>query len=300
MDCCSYFIKDTALFGRYPSQEDIKMFEDLGVIYYIDLTENEEDKIVPYKTERSVIRYPIKDRSVPKDWKSFSILIIKISEIIKGLKSGEKIYIHCKGGHGRSGILVACLFCYILGKTPTEALEMTKKCHSERKVMRDKWRRIGSPQSKKQKEFVYKFFGDLRYTNEKLGMFPSVFSNFFPCTIAIPGVGCFSNAHLAYFYYRDPDNKEYVEGLLKGKVDLNIANNENFKKWKKNRVNYMHKVLKYKFSQNVYLQSCLLRTGFRTLIKRDTNIFWGKNDQGEGENVHGRILMELRDKLLYK
>ena len=28
------------------------------------------------------------------------------------LVNNEKIYIHCKGGHGRAGLVVSCILCY--------------------------------------------------------------------------------------------------------------------------------------------------------------------------------------------
>ena len=42
--------------------------------------------------------------------------------------------------------------------SPHDALRRTAICHNNRKVMRDRWREIGSPQTHSQKQFVYKFF----------------------------------------------------------------------------------------------------------------------------------------------
>jgi hypothetical protein len=163
MERCSYFIPGKALFGSYPSQETVDLLETEGVRCFIDLTFQDERFINKYKTRFKYINYPIKDRSIPINWISFAQLIVKLCDIIKSLDDNEKVYIHCKGGHGRSGVLVACILCYYYNISPYESLLLTSKCHSERPQMREKWRRLGSPQSKKQKEFVYAFFKPLYF-----------------------------------------------------------------------------------------------------------------------------------------
>ena len=158
MNKSSYFIENKARFGSYPAQESVKELEENGVRHFVNLTFPDENKITPYNTEYNKINFPIIDASIPTDWLQFSIFLAKIINIIYSLKKGELIYIHCKGGHGRAGLVVACLFCYIFGMTPHDALIRTSICHNNREVMRDRWREIGSPQTHNQKQFVYKFF----------------------------------------------------------------------------------------------------------------------------------------------
>lgn len=171
MDTSSYFIKDKALFGSFPSDSAIKELESNGVKYYVNLTYENEDKITQYTTNNQIITYQIKDRSIPHDLLSFTKLIVHVSDIIKHLKPGEKVYIHCKGGHGRAGLVVASLICYLFQYTAYEALQYTSKCHSNRLVMRDKWRKIGSPQTYVQKKFVHQLFRPINYTRMCKGLF---------------------------------------------------------------------------------------------------------------------------------
>lgn len=171
MDTCSYFIKDKALFGSYPSDVSVKELEDNGVRYFVNLTYDDEDKIKQYHTNYQIITYNIKDRSVPYDLLTFTQFISHLADIIKQLKISEKIYIHCKGGHGRSGLVVACLICYIFKLSPYEALNYTSKCHSNRSVMREKWRKIGSPQTHLQKKFVHQLFRPINYARMFKGHF---------------------------------------------------------------------------------------------------------------------------------
>jgi len=162
MDRSSYFIKDKALFGTYPIQKSVKELEAHGVRYFIDLTDTNEKGIVPYTTKYEYMKYPIKDMTAPKNYKKFEEFICKVSKIIKNLKPNTSIYVHCRGGHGRAGVVVACLYIYMLNMSPDKALELTAKAHNERKVMKDKWRIMGSPQTKKQKLFVHNFFTKLQ------------------------------------------------------------------------------------------------------------------------------------------
>jgi protein-tyrosine phosphatase len=151
----SFFVKDQALFGSWPTQSQVNELEKWGVDIFVNLTMDGESKIVPYHTRKKVIRFPIPDRSVPVDKIEFCRLVIYLAGQID---RGKKIYIHCKGGHGRAGILVSCLLGYRLMINPREAIHMTKEYHSNRVEMNPYWRIIGAPQTSDQKTFVYNMF----------------------------------------------------------------------------------------------------------------------------------------------
>ena len=299
MERCSYFIPDKALFGSFPEQKVVDQLEDIGVRYFIDLTCNDEDKTVPYITKYMYIKYPIQDRNIPEDWKSFAQLIVKICHILKNLKPKEKIYINCRGGHGRSGILVACILCYYYEISPEEALRQTSKYHSNRPVMKEKWRRLGSPQGKRQKDFVYRFFRPLRFNKPDFVNFTSGMSNTSNHPVTIPDVGTFQNAHLAFEAYRDITNKEYISKLIGGvfcPADIKSHNRE----WEENKIDYMYKVLQYKFNTYPELRLNITNTGLRPLVKISQDSFWGDSGNGQGKNIHGKLLSKLRDEILYK
>ena len=167
-DTSSFFIKDKALFGSYPTQEIVDDFISKGVKYFIDLTNNfEQNKLKSYTIPNNCIyiNFQIKDRSVPQNLFHYSKFIVKLSNIINNLQNNEKIYIHCRGGHGRAGIVVSCLLCYIYKYKSQEALLLTNKYHNERKIMNDKWRVIGSPQTEYQKKFVIRLFKPIFLNN---------------------------------------------------------------------------------------------------------------------------------------
>lgn len=158
MDKSNYFIENKAIFGVFPSQEDIYELENNGVCYFLDLTINFEPGTERYITQKNYENYPIQDRGIPTDTISYTMLILKYANIIKGLSNNKKVYIHCRGGHGRSGMVAACLLVFINKINAYDAMHITSKYHSERSVITEKWRKLGSPQSKIQRNFVSTFF----------------------------------------------------------------------------------------------------------------------------------------------
>jgi predicted NAD-dependent protein-ADP-ribosyltransferase YbiA (DUF1768 family) len=301
MERSSEFVKNKALFGSYPIQEQVDIFETTyGVRYFIDLTCTGEKKITPYRTKHTYIHYPIQDRRVPTDWKSFARFIIKTGDIIKNLPKGEKVYIHCKGGHGRSGVVVACLLCYLYKMTPSDALSDTTIYHSHRKEMRDKWRKIGSPQTRSQKHFVTKFFEPLYIYNNFTKYFSSGFNNDANLSVMIPGFGLFPTATSAFNAFRNPSDTEYVCSL-ETEIDINSIHNIVSKcphrgDWNNIRESVMYTVLSHKFNQHDSIRENILNTGLRQIIVRSTDSFWGKLDTS-GRNMLGNILSKLRKEL---
>jgi len=157
MDYCSFFIRNKCLFGSYPSPDQVTELESIGVRYFVNLTHSGESKINVYVVgdTSTIINFPIDDGGIPLDDNVFARFIYGMCDIFDGLVGDDKIYVHCKGGHGRSGLVVACLIAKINSVSPKRALELTNIYHGDRRVMRPKWRHIGSPQTSKQKQFVY-------------------------------------------------------------------------------------------------------------------------------------------------
>ena len=158
MDHTSCFIENTALFGGFPTQESVNILENEGVRYFLNLTRPNEKRIVSYITKYHYENYAIFDHSYPNDRISFGKLIVKYVNIIHNLQEGEKIYIHCRGGHGRSSMVAACLVCWYYKISPQEAMEKVAHYHSSRKIMAEKWRYTAAPQRKNQRNFVISFF----------------------------------------------------------------------------------------------------------------------------------------------
>lgn len=302
MDKASYFVQNKALFGGYPTQKDIEEYEKNGVRYFIDLTEEGEKGINPYKTKYKYIHYPIKDRRLPTDWKSFAKFIINISNIIKNLNHDEKekLFISCKAGHGRSGVVVACLLCYIHKMCPSDAITKTTKYHGRRKNLKEKWRKIGSPQTRSQKHFVSKFFEPLFIYNNQTNYFSYVFNNQSDFSVTIPKFGLFPYAISAYYALKNPLNNSYV-GRLEictnmEEIEEIFTNEPTPKEWDENKNEHMTKVLQFKFEQHSEINKHLLNTGLRPIIYLSSDSYMGKTINGYGSNIFGKILMKIRKK----
>ena len=297
MDKCSYFIKDRAMFGSFPTQQDVIELENEGTRYFVNLTHSNESKITPYFTNYTQINYPIYDRRTPNNWESFSKFIIQISDIILALQPSERVYIHCKGGHGRSGVVVACLLCYIFKLTPKIALEYTSKYHSNRSSMREKWRNIGSPQTSHQKRFVYKFFEPLKFYRSYRFSNTYGFSNFSPHPVTTD-LGTFPTSEALFQAHKSPYNIEYVEKQKIARSPI-ISKNLGIKvdcrlDWNDVKYDIMYNVIKTKIQQHPEIKQNLLNTNLRPIIYHTHfDSYWGIGD-GQGQNMIGEILEKLR------
>lgn len=81
-------------------------------------------------------------------------------------------------------------------------------------------------------------------------------------------------------------------GKLAPKLDI--------RKWNKNKVELMRSLVYQKFEKNIKLRKMLMAMEGYTLDERNSwgDTFWGTNEQGEGENNLGQILMNIRDKFI--
>ena len=85
--------------------------------------------------------FPIEDGGVPKTYE-LDLFRQIINCIVKEILNGEKVFIHCRGGIGRSGTVV-CQSLKQMGYTPKQALSLTRT-----------WRH-GAVENKLQEDFVF-------------------------------------------------------------------------------------------------------------------------------------------------
>src|ERR1700686_2520928 len=124
------------LAGEYPGDKDpvpvkarkkIKQFLAGGIRHFVDLTEFGElvpyDAILSEEARNSSIkttyqRFPIRDISVPSDSEHLAEILFAIDCRIR--EEGA-VYLHCWGGVGRTGLVVAC-WLQEHGRSPDDAL----------------------------------------------------------------------------------------------------------------------------------------------------------------------------------
>ena len=159
LEFCSSFIKNQCYFGCYPNENQFKELLENDFTYFIDLTTPRERNrlafdyslIIPEYENIVYINFSIIDNNIPHSIKSFVNLIDFISTIIEKKK---KIYIHCKGGHGRSPMLVASILCRLYLFCPYMALDLTKNYHQSRYDLKEKYKGINCPQLYNQRKFI--------------------------------------------------------------------------------------------------------------------------------------------------
>jgi len=206
----------------------------------------------------------------------------------------NKLYIHCRGGHGRAGLVVACLLCSIYDYPPEKSIELTSKYHSERLVMRDKWRKIGSPQTRLQRSFIFKIFKPLYfYKAYKNG--PAVgFSNLSLHPVTINDI-LFNTSLAAYEAHRDLSDKKYL---------INLKNCNSYQAriigLKKNKsipdkYEVMKKILIEKIKQHPCIKEKLINSGFRHIFYTyQYSEYWGIGKNNDGQNKLGKLWMDIR------
>ena len=298
MDRSSYFVAKKARFGSHPTQEAVLELEEAGVRHFIGLTCPGERRVVPYITRYEYIRFPIADHGVPSDIHAFTKLILAICKKIRHLRGKNKLYVHCKGGHGRSGIVVACVLCHLYQIPPKEALHLTTSYHYHRVEMKEKWRRIGSPQTSEQKSFVYNLFKPLFFSHGRSYGPTAGMSNFSIHSVEMPDLGLFPTSEAAFHAYKDPENARYV---AKQRMSYSPYQAKNLGRscslredWEEVKDEVMYRVLTAKFAQNADIRANLLNTGLRPLIERTPDSYWGSGRNGRGKNRLGKLLSRLR------
>lgn len=161
---CNYLLDERIMFGWYPGppehgemSNDVNAILETGRTVFVNLTSKHEIAIlhnyIPC-VQNSVfnpifIHYPIPDQGLPSDLSSYKKFLELLCFLVN---QNEKIYIHCRGGHGRSGIVAACLLIH-LGYSNEDALEMVSTAHKTRAYIPD----YPCPQTEDQCVFVRKY-----------------------------------------------------------------------------------------------------------------------------------------------
>jgi protein-tyrosine phosphatase len=162
----TYWVHEHLIAGDYPGAKVqnrqhrpfFKYLEHLGVTCFLDLTESFESD--PENPKRHMERYdsqlakgvryfrmPIRDVSIPTVAEMREILDLIDTE----LRAGRTVYVHCRGGVGRTGTVVAC-----------HISRRSNLCgHDAMDVLQDAWATCGkayyrmSPETLEQCHFVY-------------------------------------------------------------------------------------------------------------------------------------------------
>jgi hypothetical protein len=109
----SYWVTERLAAGQYPGAKDpdeaaakVARFAEEGVTTFIDLT-HPADMMLPYEhllDGATRVAFPIIDNDIPTEAEMSEIL----DAIDSALDRGDSVYVHCWGGHGRTGTVIGC------------------------------------------------------------------------------------------------------------------------------------------------------------------------------------------------
>ncbi len=124
-------------------------------------------------------------------------------------------------------------------------------------------------------------------------------SNFWPCRVWLDGVE-YPSVECAYQAAKttDPKNREQFVKAAPGEAKYLGRRLALRKDWENVKVDIMRSLVKQKFQYAPHLRQQLLDTGDAELVEGNTwnDTFWGVDlHTGKGQNMLGRILMEVRD-----
>ena len=155
----NYLTEDKRIvIGAYPHPSNIKrIFNSFDVIVNLVPGDIFYEKDVPENV--SLIKLPIKEGGVESRDKCVQLM----EQLLKHYHQGDKIYIHCVGGHGRAGTIASM----ILGKLENlDAKEAIEKAYALRNTRKDPSKNfVPVPETNTQVKRVVSVLG-LKYKNQ--------------------------------------------------------------------------------------------------------------------------------------
>eukprot|EP01121_Diplochlamys_sp_Union-15-3_P000393 TRINITY_DN10367_c0_g1_i7.p1 TRINITY_DN10367_c0_g1~~TRINITY_DN10367_c0_g1_i7.p1 ORF type:complete len:239 (+),score=34.28 TRINITY_DN10367_c0_g1_i7:96-812(+) len=169
---CNWVIPGRLLMGAYPKSKtlienilhagittfislvhevELKRLEPRGPYFTLCQTLVTENKAFNRKpTELQFIHLPIRDKDVTSDEEVINL----VCDMEERLNGGENLFIHCRGGHGRTGTVVAILLSKMFKISGYEAMELCQEYHDHRESVAP--RQYEVPQTTQQKNQVYR------------------------------------------------------------------------------------------------------------------------------------------------
>lgn len=162
------FLKDNIMFGRFPFQDEVYQLQLLGVTMFLDLTTPGESYknlvLTPYEAPEYV-NFPIVEKSIPTDEMAFGRVM---RQLVTRLQRNEKIYIHCKHGRGRSGMVALILVALTHSLTYEQALAVINVGHSYGHGSSTHWQAKTIPPHRVQQAFAHNFIQSWRKRGSKM------------------------------------------------------------------------------------------------------------------------------------
>lgn len=150
-------LKGMLMFGKYPSTTKLNILKACGITVFVDLTEEGEEKhgslLMPYNITGK-IALPIEEKYIPDDVTAFNAII---DNICKCLEEGKNVYVHCKNGRGRSGMVAAIILGRGAGISYEDTLDIINSAHRMGHGSSSHWDNVIIPPHSLQRRFVREY-----------------------------------------------------------------------------------------------------------------------------------------------
>ena len=132
----SNWLSEKLCVGGYPKNKfELNTLLSAGIEVFVCLNEaSDTDRIYKYENDLPkdknclFINEPIKDLNIISDVKVRALC----ENIVKKIYNGEKVYIHCRGGHGRTGTIAAIVLYMLYKLSIQEIFDYLQYSHDQR------------------------------------------------------------------------------------------------------------------------------------------------------------------------
>jgi len=148
-------------YGPMPTEKDLRLIKKNKIDVIWNLAKelghvaDIEKTIVP-----NVIEGNVQDFSVPSN---MNLFMAQVNQVAAFLRAGKKVFVHCHGGRGRTGLALAALKIALDKVDAKKALKLVKTL-------------VNGPDTQEQKEFIEfyaPFLGGEKSAEEELPKFPT-------------------------------------------------------------------------------------------------------------------------------
>lgn len=148
---CNFITEDQLiLLGARPEAETLPKLIAFGITVFVNLEETSQPWYQSQLTDPkyTLLSLPIKNGSVPNKKEAVHL----VNQLVDHWKNKEKIYVHCKGGHGRAGLIGSLFVGFVYAFDASEAIRHIELC---RETRIDKSRNfVPTPETNAQVKFI--------------------------------------------------------------------------------------------------------------------------------------------------
>jgi hypothetical protein len=120
------------IFGAHPAKPDVRpQLYALGIERFYAFIENLPRYKYPLPTGKTLTHVALPDKK-PIPSNKLKEFILTVFDLGVTTLDGKMSYVHCWGGHGRSGLAICLLYHFLFGMNAEEAMETAQRYHDMR------------------------------------------------------------------------------------------------------------------------------------------------------------------------